>query len=147
MVDLLDKMIPPDDPRALNKWRWFVAIGVILSLCGNVALFAYLIGAPGAGQGFATMEEFAILKEEQKQIFLDNLTARINNTRVTQCEAVIEGNQIAMTFTYNRLQMLLNDFRARAGYDYYVPDCRELVPEIRSTVPTPTPTPVTPVGK
>lgn len=139
-MDIIDQLVPPDNAAAVNKWRWFVAIGVVVSLTANAAIFSYMLGnLPGAGKGFATMEEFAALKDQQKQMYLNDLTQRLNNTRVLQCEAVIEGNQSAMVFTYNRLTMLLDDFRMAAGYDYNIPECFELVPEIRRTIPTPTP--------
>lgn len=139
-MDIIETLIPPDDPNAVGKWRWFVAIGVVVALTSNAALFAYMLGSlPGAGSGFATMEEFIALKNQQKQMYLNDLTQRLNNTRISQCEAVIEGNQSAMVFTYNRLAMMLDEFRVAAGYDYRVPQCAELVPEIRQNIPTPTP--------
>lgn len=139
-MDIIEKLIPPDDPKAVVKWRWFVAIGVVISLVANASLFAYMLGSlPGGGKGFATMEEFYELKVQQRQMYLNDLTQRLNNTRISQCEAVIEGNQSAMIFTYNRLRMMLDEFRVTAGYDYRVPECSELVPEIRRNIPTPTP--------
>lgn len=140
MNDFLKELVPPDDPAAVGRWRWFVAIGVIVSLMANAAIFAFVLGKlPGSGKGFATMENFYALKDQQKQMYLNDLTQRLNNTRITQCEAVIEGNQSAMVFTYNRLSMLLDEFRRAADYDYQVPECFELVPEIRRSIPTPTP--------
>jgi hypothetical protein len=139
-MNVIDKLVPPGDPSAIHKWRWFVAIGVVVSLMANAAIFSYILGTlPGAGKGFATMEEFNDLKNQQKRMYVNDLTQRLNNTRITQCEAVIEGNQSAMIFTYNRLSMLLDEFRVAAGYDYNVPECFELVPEIRRNIPTPTP--------
>ena len=34
---MLDKIIPPDNPEKVTKWRWFIAIAVALTLFNGIA--------------------------------------------------------------------------------------------------------------
>lgn len=56
---MLDKIIPPDDPKKVTNWRWFLTIAVALMLLDSIA--------GRAGIGFLGVSSYASASELEDQ--------------------------------------------------------------------------------
>lgn len=106
-------------------------------------MFAASIGQITGLGGFASAYDVAQAQQVLKDVRLDQIRNRIDATRERQCQAINEGNLVAMTSLFQTLQGLVNQHYGLAGYSYRIPECGELVPTLSAAVvrpPTPVPT-------
>lgn len=136
-------VVPPEGADALVQrgWQWRVAVSIIgLYGAGAIAGMLALGMVTGIG-GFASNDAVQKTQDVVKEIRLEQLRDRIDQTRIRQCQAIMEGNRVAMNVLYVQMQQYVNQHFALALYQYRVPDCGELVPYTAGLVaPTPKPT-------
>ena len=114
----------------------------ILGLYGAVGfLVAAAVGQVFGISGFASAVEVAQAQETLKEVRLDQVRNRIDQKRLQQCQAIMEGNGRAMQANYEQLQILVNIHLTMSGVAYRIPDCGELIPYSTETVRAPTPSP------
>ena len=111
---MLDKLIPPDDPRKVTNWRWFVAIAVALiavnSIAGRIGMF-----------GFGAYASAAELQEQSKKIdrlLTISLAQTIRDLRKEECRA--DGNKRTLQNTIEEYQ---EQYREITGQRYPLPPC------------------------
>ncbi len=148
MPSMLDWIVPPEGAgaEAQRDWQWRVAMAIIgmygAGLAGSMAAIGLIAGI----SGFASQQTVTQMQGVVTEIRLEQIRDRIDQTRVRQCQAIMERNTVAMKELYFQLQGYVNQHYALAQYQYRVPDCGELVPYTAGlAAPTPAPT-VPPVG-
>lgn len=146
MPSILDWVVPPEgaDAEQQRDWQWRVAMAIIgmygAGLAGSMAAIGLIAGI----SGFASQQSVTQMQQVVTEIRLEQIRDRIDQTRVRQCQAIMERNVIAMKELFGQMQSYINQHYVLAGYQYRVPDCGELVPYTAGlTAPTPAPT-VTP---
>lgn len=109
-------------------------------------VIAAAVGQVYGFSGFAQARDFEQAQQVIKEVRLDQIRNRIDQTRQRQCQAIMEGNRPAMQVTYEQMQTYINQHYSMAGFQYRVPDCGELIPYVGQTIRPPTPTPTVPPG-
>lgn len=143
MDRLLDWLIPPAgaDAEAQRDWQWRISMAILgIYVVGALAAAASL-GQVFGVSGFASATAVAQTQEMLKAVRVDQVKNRIDQTRVRQCQAIMEGNRVAMQATYEQMQDYVNQHFSLAGFTYRVPDCGELIPYASNQLQPPTPQP------
>ena len=141
LTGLVPRPIPGEDPSLL-VWRYAVSftitlIGVILVL---YIMFATGLFADFGLSGYAKAVDVQSLMQQNTEARLTQLETRISSDRQLQCYAIMEGNQRAMTFAFEKLQADINEYtRQNKGNPPRIPDCQELIPSVMVNLPAPTP--------
>ncbi len=117
-LNILAKLIPPDDPRKVTNWRWFVVIAIVLLLV-NVAVGRGLIFA-GIGS-YAYAAEVAENSHKIDRIEALSLAQTLRGLREDECRA--NGNKETIRDTMEQFQQDYHDIK---GERYPLLSCKEL---------------------
>ena len=114
-------LFPPDVP-AVIKWRLAVFATIIVIVAHAMWGHGWLSGI-GLGDGYAYADSLKSVRADVSQIQAALTEQRIFDLRIRQCEA---DTQEQKRFYTQRVQELMNEYRAITGTEYRLPACEEL---------------------
>lgn len=133
------------EDATIFRWRQSVAIAIIIL---GAVMIVFIVAAIGwlsfGGQGisgFAFASDVQVLIEQGKATRIVQIESAITQDRTLQCQAIMEGNQSAMNYSYFHLQGDVDQYTSIPPHIVpRIPTCDELIPAA-SGVRAPTPTP------
>lgn len=132
---------------AVFRWRQSVALAIVV-LAGVEVMFILLalgyLSFMGLN-GFASVADIQPLVKQGMETRITQIETRITADRTLQCQAIMQGNQAAMNYSYFRLQEDVDAYKSASSYSPRIPGCDELIPSVSIGInaPTPIPTPST----
>lgn len=117
-LNLLTRLIPPDDPNKVNQWRWFTAIALTL-LIFNGAIGRGLMFGVGS---YAYASDVADNGKKIDRILVLNYAREIRNLRADECRA--NGNKSAIRSAMEQFQQ---EYSELTGNRYPLLSCQEIL--------------------
>lgn len=120
---MLDKIIPPDDPKKVTNWRWFLTIAIGIVLLDSVA--------GRAGISFLGISSYASASELQEQSAkIDAVDRKIDRSIALQISGILRGLNIEkcrangnkQTFELT-IESYQQDYIDLTGKRYPLPPC------------------------
>ena len=149
MPSIFDWVVPPVDAGGDKQrdWQWRVAMAIIGLYGAGIGAGMLAMGLVAGVGGFASRDAVQQTQDTVREIRLEQLRDRIDQTRIRQCQAIMESNRVAMNVLYVQMQQYVNQHFSLAQYQYRVPDCGELVPYTAGVIVAPTPVPTIRAGE
>ncbi len=116
-LNLMAKLLPPDDPKKLTTWRWLVAVTLILLLF-NGGIGRGLLFSVGS---YAYASDVATNGHKIDRILALNIASTLRGLRQDECRA--NGNKITIRNTMEDYQQ---DYKEIMGERYPLISCKEL---------------------
>ena len=119
MKNLLDKIIPPDDPKKVTNWRWFMVIAVGLIIFDSVS------GRGGVYSGFgayASEASVQTLSDKMDRSFVLQLASTLRDLKIEECRA--NGNK---QLIQQHIEEAQQDYIEITNKRYPLTPCKEIV--------------------
>ena len=115
--NFLQNLIPPDDPRKLNKWRWFIAVALVVLIFDGLSGRGLILPAGS----YAYASDVAQNAKKIDRILVLNYAREIRNLRIDECKA--NGNKSAIRSAMEQFQQ---EYKELTGDRYPILSCQEL---------------------
>ena len=97
-LNFLQNLIPPDDPDKVNKWRWFIAIGLSLLLVDGFIGRGLLIDSGS----YAYASDVTKVESKVDRMLALSIATTLRGLRSDECRA--NGSKAALQDTMERHQ-------------------------------------------
>jgi len=118
MKNLLDRIIPPDDPKKVTNWRWVMVIALGLVVLNGMSGrgLTYGVGA------YASEASVQSLSDKMDRSFVLQLAATLRDLRKEECRA--NGNKQLLQ---QHIEEAQQDYIEITNKRYPLTPCKELV--------------------
>ena len=116
-LNFLQNLIPPDDPDKLNKWRWFIAIALSLTLVDGFIGRGFIFSSGS----YAYASDVVKIEDRMDRMYALSIAATLRDLRVDECRA--NGNKRVIRNTMEDYQQ---DYEELKGKRYPLLSCKEI---------------------
>ena len=117
-LNLLEKFVPPDDPKKVGRWRWFIAIAVISLILNSVSGRGFLFTTGS----YAYASDVADNGAKIDRLTVLSLAQTLRGLRADECRA--NGNKETIRATMEQFQQ---DYIDLQGERYPLLSCRDIL--------------------